>query len=227
MAGIELPKTQHFKPPGFREVDPQSIQRACRKDEDIINADQLKERPHSVNWEDVYFCDEFHFGVGTQTTRRIKRRRGRKSRDKASNVHRKKVTSKDTKAKAREEDYLKLINVFCIVGKNYRRAIAYEVPNSVGKMTSKVYIDILDQLRGDLQGITLWQDKDSAHDSKATTDWAKKHGIKLLTSPGNSPDLSIIESMAHPIKKKFHSRRCASQSVALERFREVFREYTD
>ncbi|KAF8849241.1 hypothetical protein BDZ45DRAFT_697722 [Acephala macrosclerotiorum] len=120
MVGVDLPKTQHFKPLGFREVDSQTIQRACKRDEKIINAvcheekelpqkqadqrydfagDQLKERPHSVNWKDVYFCDEFHFGVGTQTTRRIKRRMDRKHRDAATNVYRK-VTSKDTKAKA-------------------------------------------------------------------------------------------------------------------------------
>ncbi|KAF8847121.1 hypothetical protein BDZ45DRAFT_733790 [Acephala macrosclerotiorum] len=140
---------------------------ACKKDENIINAiqyekkelplkqadqrydfagEQLQERPHSIHWKDVYFCDEFHFGVGSQTTHRIKRKKSRKHRDNLVNAHRKKVTSKNTKVKAREENALKLINVFVIVGINYRRSIAYEVPNEVGKMTSKVYIDILDQL---------------------------------------------------------------------------------
>ena len=36
-----------------------------------------------------------------------------------------------------------------------------------------------------------------------------------------------METMAHPIKKAFHSRRCASEKTALARFRKVFREDTD
>ncbi|KAF8862050.1 hypothetical protein BDZ45DRAFT_671357 [Acephala macrosclerotiorum] len=164
MAGVDLPKTKHFKPLGMREVDSQSIQRACKKDENIINAiqhkekklpskqadqrydfarEQLQERPHSIHWKNVYFCDEFHFDVDFQTIHRIKRKKDRKHRDNLVNAHRKKVTSKNTKTKAREKNAFKLINVFVIVEINYWRSIAYEVSNEVGKMTSKVYIDIL------------------------------------------------------------------------------------
>jgi hypothetical protein len=84
-AGVDLPQTTHFKPPGLRTVNTQSVQRACKEDEGIINAIceeekelteiqatartdwidiQLEVRPHSKNWKDVAFCDEFHFGVG-------------------------------------------------------------------------------------------------------------------------------------------------------------------
>ena len=62
--------------------------------------------------------------------------------------------------------------------------------NDNGKMSTKVYIEvILPQLLPDLDGITLYQDKDSAHDSKAVAAWAKKNGLKLLISPGCSPSL--------------------------------------
>jgi hypothetical protein len=66
--------------------------------------------------------------------------------------------SKDTKAKAREEDHLKLLNVFVIIGFNFRRLIPYKVPNEVGKMTTKVYTShILPLVKEDLEreGLTL------------------------------------------------------------------------
>jgi Ni,Fe-hydrogenase maturation factor len=247
-AGVKLQETTHFKPPGKREVNSETVQRICKRDAGIIDAvcheekklpkkqadnrvdfseEQLKDRPHPIDWEDVYFCDEFHFGVGPQTTKRVKRKKGRAHRDKPMNTHRKEMPSKEVKKKVREENHLKMISVFCIVGKNYRHAIAYTVSNKVGKMTSEAYIQILKELGGDLNGITLWQDKDSAHDSKAVLDYAKERGLSIITSPGNSPDLSIMETMAHPIKKAFHSRRCASEKTALTRFRKVFGEDTD
>jgi hypothetical protein len=133
--------------------------------------EELPKRPHSENWKDVAFCHEFNFGIGSQLTKRIKRRRGRDQRSKPQNVHRKKVTSKDTKAKAREEKHLKLLNVFVVIGYNYRKIVTYEVPNKVGKMNTKVYTEhILPQTLEDLKerGLTLCQDADSAYTSETT-----------------------------------------------------------
>ena len=42
-AGASLSKTHHFKPCGQRNVEPQTIQRACARDEDIINAKMQEE----------------------------------------------------------------------------------------------------------------------------------------------------------------------------------------
>ena len=247
-SGVQLPQTYHFNPPGYRTIEPQSIQMTCQRDEGIINAvceeekeltdnqatsredwsvDQLAIRPHSCHWKDVAFCDEFHFGIGPQVTKRVKRKIGKEYRYRHYNVHRKKVTSKDIKAKAREEEHLKLLNVFVIIGFNYRRFIPYEVPNNVGKMTTAVYTQvILPAVREDLEreGLTLCQDADSAHTSKATLKFAKDHGIKLLTLPGVSPDLSICETMARPLKRAFHSRRCTTERAAIARFERVFSE---
>jgi hypothetical protein len=58
------------------------------------------------------------------------------------------------------------------------------VPNEVGKITTKVYTKvILPQLMQELkdQGLTLCQDADSAHNSKATLAWAKENDLPLLT----------------------------------------------
>lgn len=247
-AGVELPKTYHFNSSSRREIQPQSVQKACKADEGMINAVceeekeltkkqakartdfidiQLPIRPHSVDWEDVAFCDEFHFGIGPQLTKRIKRKAGKEWRYKPYNVHRKKVTLKDTKAKAREEDHLELLNVFVVIGLNYKRVIPYKVPNSVGKMTTAVYTGfILPTIKEDLkrEGLTLYQDADSAHTSKATQKYARENDIKLITLPGLSPDFSIAESMAQPIKRTFHARRVASQEAALARFLDLFNE---
>ena len=202
-------------------TDTQATLRRDQSDE------QLAIRPRSYKWKDVAFCDEFHFGIGPQVTLRVKRKRGKEYRYAPYNVHRKKHTSKDTKAKARETEHLKLLNVFVIIGFNYRRYIPYEVPNNVGKMTTKVYTQhILPLIREDLrrEDLTLCQDADSAHTSKATLKYAREEGIKLLTLPGVSPDLSICETMANPLKRAFHSRRCASEKAALAWFQQVFDE---
>jgi hypothetical protein len=250
-AGVDLPQTNHFKPPGLRTVNTKSVQLACKADEDIINAvaeeekeltddqatarldwidEQLDPRPHSVDWNDVAFCDEFHFGVGPQTTKRLKRKSGPAYRYKPANVHRKKVTSKDTKAKAREEKHLKLVNAFVVIGWNWRKVIPYKVLNAVGKMTTKVYIEeVLPKVINELKerGLTLCQDADSAHTSKATLAWAEKHDLPLITLPGVSPDFSILESMAHPLKRKFHAKRCATEKAGLARFIRIFEEEMD
>jgi hypothetical protein len=88
-------------------------------------------------------------------------------------------------------------------------------------MTIIVYTSvILPQVLEDLQerGLTLCQDADSAHTSKTTLAWAKQHNLPLITLPGVSPDFSILESMAHPLKKAFHARRCTIEKASLTRF---------
>ncbi len=79
-----------------------------------------------------------------------------------------------------------MIYVFCLVDKNYRRVLPYIVPNKVSKMTVDKYIEIFEELGGDLKGITLWQDKDLAHNSKKVMAYCKKKGLAVITSPSNS-----------------------------------------
>jgi hypothetical protein len=48
--------------------------------------------------------------------------------------------------------------------------------------------------------------------------------MRLLTLPGVSPDLSILETMAHPLKKAFHAKRCITEKASLARFKQIFEE---
>jgi hypothetical protein len=48
--------------------------------------------------------------------------------------------------------------------------------------------------------------------------------VRLLTLPGVSPDLSILETMAHPLKKAFHVKRCTTEKASLARFKQIFEE---
>jgi hypothetical protein len=51
---------------------------------------------------------------------------------------------------------LKLVNVFVIIGYDYRKIVSYEVPNKVGKMTTKVYTEmILPAILEDLKAKSL------------------------------------------------------------------------
>jgi len=55
------------------------------------------------------------------------------------NIYYKKVTSKDIIAKACKEEHLKLFNIFIVIGYNYCKMVIYDIPNKVGKITTKVY----------------------------------------------------------------------------------------
>lgn len=144
------------------------------------------------------------------------------------NIHKKKVTLKDIKAKVREDDHIPLLNVFVVIGHNYKRMIPYEIPsNSNGKITIEFYTqELLPAIKDDLlsRGLTLCQDKDSAYNSYGTKAWFKKNNIPYITLPGNSPDFSIFESYAHPLKKLFYTRRSRTKKEARTRFTKVFEE---
>lgn len=245
LAGVDLPKVTSWKPEGEFEVSARTISKACYFDHKIGNyvmeeekeltpaqaegrTDwidiELPKRPHSKDWEDCVFCDKFQHG------KMIKLPEGRDWRQHPMNVQKKKKTSKELKEKARKDGHDVLLSVFVVVGMNYRRMVSYEVPNGVGKMTTEVYTKhILPSITPELidQGLTLVQDADSAHTSRGTTKWAKDNGLSLLTLPGKSPDFSIIETMANPIKKKFFNRRTRTEKAGMARFTKVWEEEID
>ncbi len=68
----------------------------------------------------------------------------------------KKVIAKNTKAKAREPDYLKLLSIFVVIGPDYKKMLPYNCSNSNGKINSKVYKQLLTQIAPDIQGKTLY-----------------------------------------------------------------------
>ena len=89
----------------------------------------------------------------------------------------------------------------------------------------EISYQIADELRD--CGLTLIEDADSAHKSAKTKAWAKANDLSLLTLPGVSPDFSILESMARPLKKKFHAKRCTTEAASKARFTQIFEEEMD
>lgn len=137
------------------------------------------------------------------------------------------MTSKDIKAKAREEEHLPLLNVYVVIGYNFKLVLPYSVPNKVGKMTTKYYTEqILPRLLLELtsRGLTLCHDADSAYTSKGTEDWYKQNGLLVITLLGVSPDFSIFETLAYPVKQKFYKRRVTSEKDAFARFKRIWQE---
>lgn len=249
--GEPLPQTIHTE--GFRDINPQTIQIWCRKDEGIgsfkreeekeltptqarkrrewINI-QLPIRPHSVDWKDCAYCDEFHFGVQQEVTHTVKRPQGKEWRHHKMNVQLKKgTTSKDEKEKAREEGHLPLVNIFVVIGFNFRKTIRYEVNNEVGKMETDTYIKILKELQDDKewqrQGLTLIQDADSAHTAKNVKSWCEKNNFASITLPGKSPDFSIAETLASVYKRRFHAQAVNTPEAGLSRFENIFHKEVD
>jgi hypothetical protein len=115
-------------------------------------------------------------------------------------------------------------------GYKSKKIIPYKVPNKVGKIIKEVYIEhilplIIDDLKD--QGLSLCQDADSAHTSKLATDWIKANNLPFIILPGVSPNFSILESLAHPVKRAFHAVRFALNKAALARFNQVFMEELD
>jgi hypothetical protein len=97
-----------------------------------------------------------------------------------------------------------------------------------GKMNTKTYVNvILPALQAYILQRggewVLWQDRDSAHISKATLKWMEKHGMDYILSPSKSPDLSIMETYASLIKRTFYNKRCNSEKQGIKRFYEVWR----
>ena len=249
--GEPLPQTLHLD--GYRDIDPQTIRIWCKRDQGIGNFKreeekeltrtqatnrtkwidiQLPLRPYSEDWKDCAYCDEFHFSIQQEDTFRIKRPEGKEWRLHKMNVQLKQgVTSKEQKEKAREEGHIRLVNIFVVIGFNFKKTIRYEVSNDVGKMEIDPYIRILEELEADKewqkQGLVLVQDADSAHTANRVKTWCKKHDFASITLPGKSPDFSILESMASVYKRRFHLRSSSTPEEGLARFEQIFYHEVD
>jgi hypothetical protein len=101
----------------------------------------FKNKPHLINWKNIVIYNKFHFGVDPTFIKKIKRRKSNTFKYAPHYVHKKKITSKDIKTKAKEEDTLKMIYIFVLVGYDYKKTIFYNIfSNKNKKMIEEVYI---------------------------------------------------------------------------------------
>ena len=97
-------------------------------------------------------------------------------------------------------------------------------------MNTKAYTkQVLPQLlkKFNTKGITLYQDADLAYKLIAIIKQARDYNLDLLTLPSSLPNLLIMESLAHPIKKKFYVIRVKTKEEALEHFTDIWDNQLD
>ena len=151
------------------------------------------------DWKLVRFSDECHFGLGPQRKLHINRKTGERYRTDC-------IQERDPKKPKISKDgpESKKLHVWAMIGWNYKSDLVfYDVPtNNNGKMTQKVYLEILEQHvkpcldKG--ERFTLEEDNDSGHgsynDTNKVAKWKEEHGLKHYFNCPGSPDLSIIEN---------------------------------
>lgn len=137
---------------------------ARRQERKDFSCEILYWHPNYKFWRLFRFCDEIHFGKGRTERKQIKRRIGEKDHD-ANTQHRKpKKTAPDQEG---------ALHFFVLIGYNFIRAIPYKSTAKNGKMDTKTYKQILKEIKCDLKGYILYEDKDSAHNAEATKAWKK------------------------------------------------------
>jgi DDE superfamily endonuclease len=196
---------------------PEHIQKAR-----VAWAEPKKSDKPNPLWKRMAWSDEFHFHVGLQSNRRIKRRIGKKERYRLDCRIEKKITKPTREA---QENKLPNVHVFAIVAAGgYRRLIPYKTGNSNGKMTTAVYKRILDEIAPELKerNLILFEDCDSAHTSKGSIIHKKKLGLEYLINAPKSPDLSVIESLAARIEDKLYRRRTTTTESTEKRLFKIF-----
>ena len=75
--------------------------------------------------------------------------------------------------------------------------------------------------------LTLCYNADSAYISKKATKYCLDNKILVITLSRVSLDFSILESIAHPIKRRFYAKRCAIKKAIIARFLYLFEEEMD
>jgi len=180
----------------------------------------LQLRPRGLDWRNVLWGDEIHNSSGPVHVSTIKRLPG--TRFLPENIQYEKHARHD-----QEEEAIQKFHFFCVVGYNFKWCTEYNASNSNGKMNTETYINtILPKLKEQILGreLVLWQDRDSAHVSRATLSWMDRNGMDYINSSTKSPDLSIMETWVHSIRRRFTARRVATAEAGVKRFYRVIEE---
>lgn len=150
--------------------------------------DMLLKYPTKYHWRHVRFSDETHLGYGSQGRIWVIRKPGERS-----------CPDCIQEIKAPKQKDEKRLHAWACVGYNYKSKLyKYDCGNSNGKMTQKVYIELLKQecLKWPKDWV-LEEDGDSGHgpgQSNPVQKWKKDNGLKHYFNCAYSPDLSPIEN---------------------------------
>ena len=101
----------------------------------------------------------------------------------------------------------------------------YKVDNKIGKMNAVVYNNqCLKQVLPILKEKQLWlqEDNDKTHNSGKFVAFKRKHNIRAFQTPTGSPDLSVAESFARPMKSLYGARGHFQKEEALAAIIKVF-----
>lgn len=178
------------------------------------------DNPFNINLEKTRFSDELHIGYGHEENRHyILRKRGRKWRYHKDCLRQKEQRTKINKKKKdnndpdREDKEGKIVHLWYCISYNFKSKLYwYEVPtNSNRKMNSEVYMErVLSQVvKGWIDkghDFILQEDRDSAHTSKETEAYKKKISLEYYYTPGRSPDMTAIETIALIFKAEYRKQ---------------------
>ena len=72
--------------------------------------------------------------------------------------------------------------------------------------------------------LILCQDGDGSHTSQLVKTYTQNYGLEVLNLPHKSPDLSIFETLANPLKKEFQKERHTTNRATMSSFVKIFEE---
>jgi hypothetical protein len=180
----------------------------------------LKERPEPKDWKCVLFSDETHIGYGSPGQIWVTRRP-------------EEVTCPDCvqyEPKPRKKDEKK-VHCWGVVGYDYKSELhQYNSDNSNGKMTQKVYIELLEkEYQNWPTNAVLEEDNDSGHGpsvSNPVRKWKAAHNIAFYFNCPLSPDLAPIENAWKAPKASLRKFAHWDEKTVLEVAREGWRALT-
>lgn len=203
--------------------------------------EKLRTRPAKEDYRDIFFLDEFHFGIGQASDGTVLRGKGDPERYKIDNVlivptretTRKKAAKKGAKGEKRENDgdrrdeETKNKHYLAIIGYDFPLTLYEYIPtNSNGKMSTRLYIKLLRDIvlpiaKANPTAI-FEEDRDSSHSTPAVLKFKRENGIKFYLNTPNSPDFSVVESCASISKREFRKApRLTKDSVGDEAIRSL------
>ena len=186
---------------------------------------QLEQRPLPTDWKDTGWSDEFHFPITSVANPKwVTRKRG--ERHQPDCTQKRARTSRQVKKQQQEnKEVPQQVHAWVFLHWEDREIVFYHVDNKTGKINGKCYTEqclpaVIPLLKE--KGLTLQEDGDTVHNGKVATAYKTKHGIQSFKTPAGSPDLSVAESFARPMKALYMARGHYQIEEARQHVTDVF-----